>query len=576
MDEKKLMQITVGKNIVSNLSIALKIFFDLIPQILLVYLFAGLIERDMAFEKMKTIFAAIAVSFALKGAFYYFAAKEAHNKAYKKLTEIRLLIIDRLKKMNLGFFKEHNTGELTNIVQHDVEQVEVYLAHGLPEIMSVTLLPIIVFAAMLFVDYRLALAMVAGIPVMFLVKRLSQNIIKKNFQIYFNHESRMRTELMEYVNNISVIKAFAGEEEIGARTLKTAKEYIYWVKKSMKAVTVPMALIDVFMETGVVTVIILGSVLLARGEVSAPKFILAVILSSVFTSSVGKIATLQHFFIVFKEALKSMSKILSAEIPKGKKEACLSYGDIEFKDVDFEYGQERFGLKNINFYIKKNSLNAFVGASGCGKSTVSNLLMGFWDVNRGKITIGKEDIAEYGQESISAIIGSVQQEAVLFDLSIFDNIALGKTGATKEEVIEAAKKARCHDFISSLANGYNTKAGEMGVKLSGGEKQRISIARMILKNAPILVLDEAMASVDGENERLIGEAIRNLSRDKTVISIAHRLNTIRNSDQIIVMDKGIIIDTGKHKELMGRCRLYKDMVKAQSKVDEWNLKGEAI
>ena len=208
----------------------------------------------------------------------------------------------------------------------------------------------------------------------------------------------------------------------------------------------------------------------------------------------------------------------------------------------------------------------------CGKSTVSNLLMGFWDADEGQILINGKDIKEYSQENISMLIGSVQQEVILFDLSIFENIAIGKLNATKEEVIEAAKKARCHDFISALPNGYETRVGEMGVKLSGGEKQRISIARMILKNAPILILDEAMAAVDSENERLIGEAIDDLSKDKTIITIAHHLNTIRDSDQIIVMDKGVVLDAGSNEELMKRCDFYKDMVEAQNKVDRWNLK----
>ncbi|HHJ7293095.1 TPA: ABC transporter ATP-binding protein, partial [Streptococcus pyogenes] len=518
------------------------------------------------------IFLGIFTSFVLKGVFYYFATKVAHEKAYEKLTELRLDIIGHLKKLSLGFFKEHNTGELTNIVQHDVEQVEVYLAHGLPEIMAVTLLPTIIFIAMIFVDWRLAFGMIVGVPLMYLVKVLSQKTMNKNFAIYFNHESRMREELMEYVKNISVVKAFAKEEEISERTLKTAREYIYWVKKSMGAITIPMGLIDIFMEIGVVIVMILGSVFLYQGNITTAKFILAIILSSAFTASISKTATLQHFSIVFKEALKGIGKVLTVPLSTEKTEQGLEFGDIEFKNVNFAYGKDSFELKDINLIFKQNSLNAFVGASGCGKSTVSNLLMGFWDTDSGQIKIKGKDIKEYSQENISKLIGSVQQEVILFDLSIFENIAIGKVGATKEEVIEAAKKARCHDFISALPKGYDTRVGEMGVKLSGGEKQRISIARMILKNAPILILDEAMAAVDSENEKLISEAIDDLSKDKTVITIAHHLNTIRNSDQIIVMDKGLVLDTGSHEELMNRCDFYRDMVEAQNKVDRWNLK----
>ena len=572
MPEKELRKKVIGKNGLSNLLLALKIVCDLIPQILLVYLISSLITNNISEDNLKYIFLGIFISFALKGVFYYFATKVAHEKAYEKLTELRLDIIGHLKKLSLGFFKEHNTGELTNIVQHDVEQVEVYLAHGLPEIMSVTLLPTIIFIVMIFVDWRLALGMIVGVPLMYLVKVLSQKTMDKNFAIYFNHENKMREELMEYVKNISVIKAFAKEEEISERTLKTAREYIYWVKKSMGAITIPMGLIDIFMEIGVVIVMILGSIFLYQGNITTPNFILAIILSSAFTASISKTATLQHFSIVFREALNAIGKVLTVPLPNKKTEQDLEFGNIEFKDVNFAYGKDGFELKNINLTFKKNSLNAFVGASGCGKSTVSNLLMGFWDADKGQILINGKDIKEYSQENISMLIGSVGQEVILFDLSIFENISIGKLNATKEEVIEAAKKARCHDFISALPNGYETRVGEMGVKLSGGEKQRISIARMILKNAPILILDEAMAAVDSENERLIGEAIDDLSKDKTIITIAHHLNTIRNSDQIIVMDKGVVLDAGSHEELMKRCNFYKDMVETQNKVDRWDLK----
>ena len=576
MPEKELRKKVIGKNSLSNSLLALKIVFDLIPQILLVYLISSLITNNINEGNLKYIFLGIFISFALKGVFYYFATKVAHEKAYEKLTELRLDIIGHLKKLSLGFFKEHNTGELTNIVQHDVEQVEVYLAHGLPEIMSVALLPAIIFVAMIFVDPRLALGMITGVPLMYLVKVLSQKRMDKNFSIYFNHENKMREELMEYVKNISVIKAFAKEEEISERTLKTAREYIYWVKKSMGAITIPMGLIDIFMEIGVVIVMILGSIFLYYGEITTPNFILAIILSSAFTASISKTATLQHFSIVFREALNAIGKVLTVPLPNKKTEQGLEFGNIEFKDVNFAYGKDGFELKNINLTFKKNSLNAFVGASGCGKSTVSNLLMGFWDAAEGQILINGKDIKEYSQENISMLIGSVGQEVILFDLSIFENISIGKLNATKEEVIEAAKKARCHDFISALPNGYETRVGEMGVKLSGGEKQRISIARMILKNAPILILDEAMAAVDSENERLIGEAIDDLSKDKTIITIAHHLNTIRDSDQIIVMDKGVVLDAGSHEELMKRCDFYRDMVEAQNKVDRWNLKDESL
>ncbi|MBU5255288.1 ABC transporter ATP-binding protein [Tissierella praeacuta] len=577
MNEKELRQYTVGKNVLSNTLLALKIVFNLVPQVLLVLLISKLFNGELTADYFKTIIFSMLISYTLKEIFNYLATKVAHDRAYSKLTELRFAIIEHLKKLDLGFFKKHSTGELTNIIQHDVEQVEVYLAHGLPEIMSATLLPILVFIAMLFIDYRLAFIMVAGVPLMYLVRIMSAKAMEKRFQIYFAREMKMREDMMEYVKNIAVIKAFAKEEEFSGETLESARTYIYDLKKSMGAVTIPMGLIDIFMEIGVVLVMILGSILLLNGKISVAKFILSIILSSVFVSAISKTATLHHFSIVFAEKLKSISKVLGVSFPKEKVNENLKMGDIEFKNVSFEYEKDGFALKDINLKFKENTLNALVGASGCGKSTLASLIMGFWDVDSGELTISGKDISQYNGDSISNLVGSVQQEVILFNLSIFENIAIGKAGASKEEVIEAAKKARCHDFISSLPNGYNTKVGEMGVKLSGGEKQRISIARMILKDAPILILDEAMAAVDSENERLIGEAIDNLSKDKTVITIAHHLNTIRNSDQIIVMDKGLVLDAGTHEELMERCKFYKDMVEAQNKVDRWDLKeGEYV
>lgn len=576
MSEKELRKDVIGKNGLAGIFLALKILFDLAAQGMLVYLISCFTGQEAEEEKIKYALLLIFLSFALKAVFYYFAAREAHDQAYGQLTDLRLKIIDRLKKLSLGFFKEHSTAELTNIVAHDVEQVEVFLAHGLPEIMAVTILPILIFAGMLFVDFRLAIGMIAGLPLMYLVKQLSRRTMNENFAVYFSHENQMREELMEYVRNISVIKAFAKEEEISRRTLKTAQEYIYWVKKSMGAITIPMGLIDIFMEIGVVVVMILGSIFLCRREITASEYILGILLSSAFTASISKTATLQHFSIVFKEALKAIGKIFTVPLPEEKKEEDLEFGDIVFKNVHFDYGEEGFALRDINLRLRKNSRNAFVGLSGCGKSTLLNLLMGFWETDGGQIEINGRDIKNYSQEKISALIASVGQEVILFDRSIFENIAIGKRGATREEVMEAAKKARCHEFIEALPKGYETRVGEMGVRLSGGEKQRISIARMMLKNAPILILDEATAAVDSENEKRISRAIDDLSKDKTVIMIAHRLSTIRHSDQIVVMDKGRVLDAGTHTELMERSGFYREMVEAADKVDRWNLKGAMI
>ncbi len=576
MTEKELKRSATGSNLKANIYVTLKLIFDLLPQILIVYLISLFFESKIEQGQLSNIFVMILLSFILKGLFYYLSTKTAHSKAYTTLAELRLKIINHLKNLRLGFFKEHSTGELTNIISHDVEQIEIYLAHGLPEIMAATILPLICFITILFIDYRLALIMLSGLPLMTLIQMLSAKTMERGLKGYFKHENQMREEIMEYVKNISTIKSFSKEEELSNKTLKTAKEYIVSIKKSMGGFTIPTGLIDIFMEIGVVLVISLGAILLIKDEITAPKYILSIILSSFFTASISKTATLHHFQMVFKNSISNIGKILNTPLKEALKQEKLTMGDIHFENVDFYYEQDGFNLENINLCFKQNSTNALIGASGSGKSTITNLLMGFWQVNKGKITINGKDISQYDQDNIMSLISNVSQDVTLFNTSIFENIALGKVNASRQEVIEAAKKAKIHNFIASLPKGYETNIGEMGVKLSGGEKQRMSIARAFLKAAPILILDEALAAIDKENENLILESINKLKENKTVITVSHRLNTIKNTNQIILMDKGKIVDFGTDKQLVARCKLYQKMLNAQNKVESWCLKEEEV
>lgn len=516
---------------------------------------------------------AILLCFVGKAICSYLATWKAHKAAYTCLTDLRLQIIRHLKKLSLGFFQERKTGDLTNIVQHDVEQVEGHLAHGLPEIMSATVLPAIVFLIMLWVDWRLALVMIAGLPLMWLTKKVSAPLWEKNFKIFADSVTQMQENVMEYVSNISVIKAFGKEENKTEKTIKSAKDYDYWVKKSMAGISVPMGLIIMFMESGVVLVMILGTYLLSIGEIQVPRLILSIVLGGLFTSSIAKVATFQHYGIVFKQAMKGIGSILNVSVPNRPAESAIPVnGDIEISELNFSYNGDGKVLEDINLRFSKGSKIALVGASGCGKSTLANLLMGFWEPTGGSITIAGENTLAFSEKQLNRLFSIVQQDVFLFNLSMEENIRIGKPDADMEEIIAAAKKARIHDFIMSLPDGYQTSAGEAGVKFSGGEKQRISIARMILKDAPIIILDEATAAVDMENEVYIQAAIDDLSRDKTVIMIAHHLNTIRDVDQIVVMDEGKVIDTDKHDALMSRCALYRKMVEDQNKVDSWKIK----
>lgn len=570
---QELTRHVASKNRLSNIMICLKAALDIIPQVLIIHMIGIAYSHSLSRNLILKDSGCILLCFALKAVCAYGAVWKAHEAAYNSLTELRLRIIAHLKKLPLGFFQERRAGELANIVQHDVEQAEVYLAHGLPEIMAAALLPVVIFVVMLALEWRLALLMIAGLPLMWLTRKISAPLWKKNFKIFTDSMRRMQGNLMEYVSNISVVKAFGKEERKTEETLRSAKDYVYWVKRSMAGVSVPMGLIDLFMESGVVLVMIFGSWLLSIDRLSVSRFVLAVILGAAFTSSIAKTATFQHYRIVFNQAMSCVGSILNVPAPQSRAaDAAAANGDIEIRRLSFAYKGKRDTLKDIDLTFRKGSRNALVGASGCGKSTLAHLLMGFWRPGAGTISIAGRDIQELSEKQLNSLFSIVQQEVFLFNLSLKENILIGNPNASDEEIVSAARKARLHDFIMSLPRGYDTAVGEAGVKFSGGEKQRLSIARAILKNAPIIVLDEATAAVDAENEACIQAAIADLNREKTIITIAHHLNAIRNADQIAVMDDGALIDSGTHAELMERCALYREMVCAQNKVDNWNIK----
>ncbi|MGP1520531.1 MAG: ABC transporter ATP-binding protein [Treponema sp.] len=556
------------ENIMSSVCILLKSLFNLFFQILSVFLISFILVKDI--YKLKITLILLFLSFVLKNIFIFLAIKISHTNAYNTLFEVRSKIIDKLLLLHLGFFKKHTTGELISIMQQSPEALEFYLAHGKPETIEVVIIPLLSFLFLLLIDWRIGLLMLVGVPLMFLTQVIFQSNMKKGLQMYFEHETKMKSSLIEYIKNIAVIKSFAKDEKISDEILKTCRNYCYFVKKSMVMASLPMALIDIFMEIGVVIVMIVGSILFYNNEITLLNLILSITLALIFTESISKTATLHHYSLVFKEACKEIDKILLEETPKNKTKTLSENGDIEFENVSFKYGDE-YVIKDVSFSIKKNQSIALIGASGCGKTTIVNLLMGYWEVGEGSIKIAGQDIKEVNPTSLANIIGSVSQDSILFNMSVFENVALGKKSASFDEVVEACKKARCHEFITSLPNGYKTNVGEIGNKLSGGQRQRISIARTILKNAPILILDEATSAIDAQNEKAILEVIKEISKDKTVITIAHHLKTIKDVDKIILLENGKIIAEGKHDELLKKSTEYKKMVEIENKVNEWEL-----
>ena len=582
-DKRELVREMTAKSRLSNAMLLTRVVLGLVPTVLVIYLVHLFLDGTLSPLAIACAAVAMAACVAGKAACMFAATWKAHRVAYSYLTDIRLRIVRHLKKLPLGFFQIRRPGDLANVMRNDVEQVEVYLAHGLPESASATLFPAAAFVLMLAVDWRLALCMMTGLPLMGLVKKAAAPAWARGFEIVAQYASRMQNSLMEYVANIAVVKAFGKEERKTDETVGAARDYVNWATSSMNDVSVPMALIALFMEFGTVLVLIVGTWLLSTGGISIERLILAMVLAAAFTSSVAKTATLQHYRFMFDQAMTGIESVLGVKTPdliESSEEPRM--GDIELHGVSFSYpqseedGNERKQtLDSIDLVFRRGSTNALVGSSGCGKSTLASLIMGFWQPDSGRVTVGGQDLSQLSERQVSRLFSIVQQDVFLFNQSIEENILIGRPGATHEEVVKAAKRARIHDFISRLPHGYATVPGEGGVQLSGGERQRISIARVMLKDAPIIILDEATAAVDAENEALIQEAIDDLSRDKTVVTIAHHLNAVRGVEQIVVMSEGHIAGAGTHEELMSTCPLYQEMVAKQKQVDNWDIREVA-
>lgn len=557
---------------IAGVFMVLSVGMGVVPIVYVMKIFEQLMKTNYDMSVINTALIIIFVSLGLKAIFYAISLVVSHITAFKTLGNIRLNIVRYLRKMPLGFFQEINIGDLTKTLNHDVEQIELHLAHALPDLCATASVPTVIFIALLLIDWGLALCLVVLMPLVFLFMTLLNKSWQKMVVNYNTSLKEMSEGIMEYIATISVIKAFANQETKTESINNKIENYINWAKKQTISSIAPIGILGILVEGGMGVLAVVGSKLLIADSITVQQFFLAVVLGIPFYSSIMKLFTANNFTIVYKNSIKSINSIYSAkQLPQGKILEEINDTSIELKDVSFSYNQDTKVFEHINLSIPPKSTVALIGQSGSGKSTIANLIMRFWDVNGGSIEIGGTNVKSMTEKSISNLISLVQQEVFLFNTSIKENIKMGKINATDKEIIEAAKKARINDFIQQLPEGYDTEVGENGTKLSGGEKQRISIARAILKDAPIIILDEATASIDPYNEYLIQEAIDHLKKEKTCISIAHHLDTIVNSDQIIILDHGQITARGRHSELLKTSKEYIEMWEQQKLVKEWKM-----
>ena len=498
----------------------------------------------------------------------------AHISAYTILEGIRLKIADRLMKAPLGEVMGRRIGYLKNIIMDKVEDLEPPLAHMIPELTSNLLLPVAIFIWMLVIDWRMGLAVLiapvlAMIPMFFLMRNYNSQ-----YAAYMEANNHVNSIIIEYVEGIEVVKAFnqsTSSYEKFVNAVQSFKEFtLAWFKSTWKSMNLMMAI----MPTTLLGVLPVGLLLVQNGSISPAELAMGIILSLSIVGPLMKATTFINEAKSMEYAVEAANELLNLPVlPDSGKIVSIPHNDIALKHVTFSYdgSEQNEVLHDVNLELPEGSFTALVGPSGGGKSTIARLIARFWDVTGGNITIGGKNIQELSIRQLSELVSFVTQDNFLFNCSLKENIRLGNPNATDEEVYAAAKAACCDEFIVRLDKGYDTPAGDAGKRLSGGEKQRIAIARAILKNAPIVILDEATAFTDPQNEDKIQKSIMALSKGKTLLVIAHRLSTIQNADQIVVLKKGRIVDCGKQEELLKRCPLYADMWKAHIGAKNWSV-----
>ncbi|HDI7445508.1 TPA: ABC transporter ATP-binding protein [Staphylococcus aureus] len=501
----------------------------------------------------------------------YLKSKNQESIAYEMSANERLNIGNKLKNVPLGYFNTHHSNELTTIVTTDLTFLENFAMKMVDIVINGYILISVLILSLLVVSWQVALLACIGVLLSFLTIQLLENKSKKNAPTYHYAQNQLIEKVVEVIRGIQVIKSFS-KENASLRSFNRAVNESKRVNTKIEMQYIPFNLLHLLsLKVTSILIVLVACLLFIHNSIDLPTFIMISIFSFVIFDSVENINSAAHVLEIIDMTLEDIEKIKSApELDKKGKDLTIENDDIAFENVNFSYDDKQV-IKNVSFDIAANTSTAIVGPSGSGKSTLCHLLLRFYDVNDGFIRIGGIDIKDLKLSSLMSQISAVFQKVYLFNDTIENNILFGNPDATEEEVIRAAKQECCHDFIMKLPDGYKTVLHEKGNNLSGGERQRISIARAILKDAPIIILDEATASIDPENEQLIQTAINELSKGKTVITIAHKLETIKNADQIIVLNEGEIIQKGSHDELIRKPGMYQDFIRIKSKSAGWKL-----
>lgn len=530
-------------------------------------------KNGKAFEK-KWIGISLLLLIVLVGfrfLFDYLRARFQEGISYELIARDRLAVGDALKRVSLGYFQQMDTGSILSSVTTGLGMLEGMGIRMIDNFVGGYLNFLVIFLFLLFFNPAVSLIALAAAFVSFLFLLLISYYSKKNASVEAKANRDLTGAALEYARGLSVVKSF-GQDGAAMSAVKKAIDDSRAIHLKIEWGYVPASCLHLLaLKCGSVALALASGLLALNGSMTVPMMLVFMFFSFSIFASLEPISDSAHILSVIDDAMNQLDALKENNfIDENGRDISLDRYDIEFSHVDFGY-DDRKVLKDISFSIPHNTSTAIVGPSGSGKTTICSLLARFYDPQGGSISVGGHDIREMTCDSLLRNTSMVFQNVYLFNDTVRANICFGKPDATEEEMIDAAKKACCHDFIMAMPNGYDTVIGEGGGTLSGGEKQRISIARAMLKNAPIIILDEATASVDPENEHLIQNAISQLTRGKTIITIAHRLATIENADLILVVDDGRLVQSGTHKQLIGMEGKYRDFIEIREKAEGWNI-----
>lgn len=557
--------------IIASLLILLSSFCSLGPFYIAYLFIEKIVFSSIVFSELFTL-GGIAAAFVIAQLIFSgIAMTQSHIAAYNILFDLRVSMAKKMMKLPLGYYTRNSSGVLKKIIMTDIEAIEEFVAHNLVDLMSVIFLPLIIFVWL--ATFNLPLALLGIFPVVlgFGLQRFRMKIESKNIQKFFKLKGEMNTTIIDFIRGMPVIKAFNQSVFSFKKYKEEAEAYSnYWIDLNKKASPF-FATYSLLIDGGVVFILPIGAYMYLTGAVSLSAFLMFMFIGIGLARFVKQLTGFGSNLTQILKGVEKIREILNTkEISDSGKIEKLSNYNLEFDNVSFGYDNKPI-LKNVSFKVKQGTITALVGASGAGKTTVGRLIPRFWDIQNGEIKIGNVNITRLKSDTLMKEVSFVFQDIFMFNDSVLENIRMGDKSISPEQVIEIAKKAQAHDFIMNLEKGYDTIIGASGTYLSGGEQQRIAIARALAKNSPIIILDEATSYADTENEARIQKALNVLLKDKTVIIIAHRLSTIQNAEQILVFDEGKIIERGTHSELLEENGKYKSMWDMHIDASNWGI-----